>query len=188
MTIAVVPGALQRQGAEGGGEGLVPAPGEARLAAALAGQVGSPLVGSVGVEPPSDGAATPQDLNHWKSMSLSAADQPRPRSRSPAQRVETPLFSAAVGLFASSRASQIRPLTSTSSRTRPLILSDLGPRLFDGIGRNGAAPGLARIPVQPGQQPVRAMTLRACARAMAVGFAAFPVLCPERSLAEVVNA
>ena len=31
------------------------------------------------------------------------------------------------------------------------------------------------------------MTLRACARAMAVGFAAFPVLCPERSLAEVVD-
>ena len=35
------------------------------------------------------------------------------------RRVETPLFSAAVGLFASSRASQIRPLTSTSSRTSP---------------------------------------------------------------------
>ena len=31
------------------------------------------------------------------------------------------------------------------------------------------------------------MTLRASARAMAVGFAAFPVLCPERSSAEVVD-
>ena len=31
------------------------------------------------------------------------------------------------------------------------------------------------------------MTLRAGARAMAVGFAAFPVLCPERSSAEVVD-
>ena len=63
--IAVVPGALQPQGAEGGGEGLVPAPGEARLAAALAGQVGSPLVGPVGVEPPSDGL--PHDLQRHTS-------------------------------------------------------------------------------------------------------------------------
>ena len=31
------------------------------------------------------------------------------------------------------------------------------------------------------------MPLRACARTMAVGFAAFSVLCSERSLAEVVD-
>ena len=128
--IAVVPGALQRQGAQRGGEGLVPAPGEARLAAALAGQVGSPLVRAVGVEPPSDGL--PHDLQrHTSGFNLNhlevdviertIADQPLDlgldllRDR----RVETPLFSAAAGLFASSRASQIRPLTSTSSRTSP---------------------------------------------------------------------
>ena len=32
------------------------------------------------------------------------------------------------------------------------------------------------------------MPLRALARAMAVGLAAFPVLCPERSLAEIADA
>ncbi len=53
--LAVMPGALQRQGAESGGEGPGPTAGEARLAAAVAGQAGFPAVGMVGVEPAGDG-------------------------------------------------------------------------------------------------------------------------------------
>ena len=53
--LAVIPGTLQRQGAESGGEGLGTAPGQARLGAALAGQMGSVVVAMVGVELARDG-------------------------------------------------------------------------------------------------------------------------------------
>ena len=59
-TVAMIPGTLQRQWAESGGEGLGPASREAGLAAARAGQVRSPGVGMVGIEPVGDGL--PHDL------------------------------------------------------------------------------------------------------------------------------
>ena len=177
--IAVVPGALQRQGAQRGG-GLVPAPGEARLAAALAGQVGSPLVRAVGVEPPSDGL--PHDLQrHTSGFNLNHLEvdviERTMISRSTSVSISCAIAEWRPPFFplrpACSR-SQIRPLTRPARAPAREAADTLrsGLRLFDGIGTNGAASGLARISVQPGQQPVRAMTLRASARAMAVGFAA----------------
>ena len=59
-SVAVIPGALQRQGAESGGEGLGPTAGEARLAAARAGQVRSLVVG---IEPVGD--SLPHDLQRY---------------------------------------------------------------------------------------------------------------------------
>ena len=49
-TLAVIPGTLQRQRAESGGEGLGPAPGEACVGAAGAGQARSLLVAMVSIE------------------------------------------------------------------------------------------------------------------------------------------
>ena len=55
--LAVIPGALEGERTQRGGEGLGPAPGEAGLTAALAGQVRSLLVGPLGIELPGDGLA-----------------------------------------------------------------------------------------------------------------------------------
>ena len=48
--LTVIPGALKRQGAEGGSERLGPAAGVASLGAAVAGEAGALFVGGVGVE------------------------------------------------------------------------------------------------------------------------------------------
>ena len=127
-TLAVIPGALQRQGAESRGEDLGPAPGEACLAAAPARQARSPVVAMVGIEPVGDGL--PHDLQcHPPGFGLdrleviddTLADQPLDlglnllRDR----RAETPLFPGVARLSASSLASHSRPLTSTRSRTSP---------------------------------------------------------------------
>ena len=89
-----------------------------------------PVVGLVGFKLPGDGL--PHDLQrHPPGFNLdrrevdliehTIADQPLNlgldflRDR----RVESPLFAGAAGLFASSCASHIRPLTSISSRTSP---------------------------------------------------------------------
>ena len=127
-SVAVIPGALQRQGAESGGEGLGPTAGEARLAAARAGQVRSLVVGVVGIEPVGD--SLPHDLqrnpprfgfDRLEVIDDPLADQPLDLGLDllPDRRGETPLFAGMAGGFASSCTSQIRPLTSTSSRTSP---------------------------------------------------------------------
>ena len=101
--LAVIPGALERQRAQRGGEGLGPAPGEACLGAARAGQMRSLLVAVVGVEP--SGERLPHELQrHPTGFGLdrlevihdALADQPLDlgldllRDR----RVQTPFFPA----------------------------------------------------------------------------------------------
>ena len=125
-TLAVIPDTLQSHRAQRGSEGLGPAPGQARLSTALAGQMGALLVAVVGIEPARDGLAHELQrhpprfgLERLEVVESALADQPLDlgldllRDRP----VETPFFTGVAGLSTSSRASHIRPLTSTSSRT-----------------------------------------------------------------------
>jgi len=122
----VIPGAFQRERTQRGDEGLGPAPGEACLGAARAGQVRALLVAMVGVESLGDDLAHELQchpsgfgLDGLEVVECAGADQPFDlgldllRNR----RVQTPLFPGVAGRSASSFASHIRALTSTNSRT-----------------------------------------------------------------------
>ena len=125
--LAVIPGTLQRQGAESGGEGLGTAPGEARLGAALAGQMGAPLVAVVGVELARDGL--PHELqrhpprfglDRLEVVNSALADQALGFGADlrGERRFKPPFFSGAPDPPASNCASHKRVLTSTNSRVR----------------------------------------------------------------------
>ena len=125
--LAVVPGALQSQRAQRGGEGLGPAPGQARLGAALAGQMGALLVAVVGVERARDGLAHELQrhppgfgLERLEVVKSALADQALGLGADlrGERRFKPPFFSGAPDLFASNRASHKRVLTSTNSRVR----------------------------------------------------------------------
>ena len=126
-TLAVIPGTLQRQGAQRGREGLGPAPGQARLGAALAGQMGALLVAVVGVELARDGL--PHELQrHAPGFGLERLEVVKSAPADQAlgfgadlrgeRRFKPPFFSGAPGPPASNCASHKRVLTSTSSRVR----------------------------------------------------------------------
>ena len=125
--LAVIPGTLQSQRAQRGGEGLGPAPGQARLGTALAGQMGALLVAVVGVEPAGDGLAHELQrhppgfgLDRLEVLNSAVADQALGFGADlrGERRFKPPFFSGAAGPPASNRTSHKRVLTSTNSRVR----------------------------------------------------------------------
>ena len=125
--LAVVPGTLECQRTQRGGEGLGAAPGQACLATALAGQARSLLVAPLGIELPGNG--TPHELQRYPSRfglkrlevgEATDTDQGLDLGREflRERRFKPPFFSGVAGLFASRCASHKRVLTSTNSRVR----------------------------------------------------------------------
>ena len=125
--VAVIPGALEGERTERGGEGLGPAPGEACLTAARAGQVRTLFIAVVAIELPGDGLAHELQrhppgfgLQRLEVVEPTRANQVRDLGRAllRERRLEPPFFSGVAGLFASRCTSHKRVLTSTNSRVR----------------------------------------------------------------------
>ena len=128
--LAVIPGALQFHLAQGGGEGLGSSAGVTGHPAAVAGLLGTLLVGTVGVEAPGEHLAHDPQRQPLGGSLHRLEVQPRKavRTHQPfdlglglrcERRPERRFFSGAESLSWTSRVSHNRSLTSISSRHRP---------------------------------------------------------------------